>query len=141
MLQKAFFFHKLATFRSAKKRRKDTFFPHTKWWHLYCFAILGSTSIVIHSEKQRQLRNRPGSDSATSRDFLRKTTKGIHSCKPASLNRPKLGRSPRVSRFGLAVRLVSRGTSVRIRFGSPFSLKVVVCGHCLVTLSLTIMKN
>ena len=32
-----------------------------------------------------------------------------------------------VSRFGLAVRLVSRGTSVRIRFGSPFSSKVVVC--------------
>ena len=43
-----------------------------------------------------------------------------------------------VSRFGLGVRLVSRGTSVRIRFGSPFSSKVVVCGHCLVTLSLTI---
>ena len=36
--------------------------------------------------------------------------------------------------------LVSRGTPVRIRFGSPFSLKVVVCGHCLVTLSVTIMK-
>ena len=53
-----------------------------------------------------------------------------------------------VSRFGLAVNgLVSRGTSVRIcfgspfsskvavcvriRFGSPFSSKVAVCGHCL----------
>ena len=37
------------------------------------------------------------------------------------------------------VRLVNRGTSVRICFGSPFSaLKVVVCGHCLVTPSLTI---
>ena len=35
------------------------------------------------------------------------------------------------------IRLVSRGTSVRIRFGCPFSSKVVVCGHCLVTLSLT----
>ena len=34
-----------------------------------------------------------------------------------------------------------RGTSVRIRFGSPFSSKVVVCGHCLVTLYLTIMKH
>ena len=45
------------------------------------------------------------------------------------------------SRFGLAVRLVSRGTSVRICFGSPFSSKVVVCGLCLVTLSLTIMKH
>ena len=30
---------------------------------------------------------------------------------------------------------------VRIRFSSPFSSKVVVCGHCLVTLSLTIMKH
>ena len=34
------------------------------------FAILGSTSIVIHSVKQRLLRNQPGSDAATSRDFL-----------------------------------------------------------------------
>ena len=39
------------------------------------------------------------------------------------------------------VRLVSSGTSVRIHFGSPFSSKVVVCGHCLVTVSLTIMKH
>ena len=50
-----------------------------------------------------------------------------------------------MSRFGLAVgvRLVSRWTSVRIRFGSPFSAsKVVVCGHCLiVTLSLTINET
>ena len=45
------------------------------------------------------------------------------------------------SRFGLAVRLGSRGSSVRIRFGSPFSSKVVVCGHCLVTLSLTINQT
>ena len=43
-----------------------------------------------------------------------------------------------VSRFGLAV---SWGTSVRIRFGSPFSSKVVVCGHCLMTLSLTINET
>ena len=46
--------------------------------------------------------------------------------------------SNRVSRFGLAV---GRRTSVRIRFGSPFSSKVVVCGHCLVTLSLTINET
>ena len=30
---------------------------------------------------------------------------------------------------------------VRIFFGSTFSAKVVVCGHCLVTLSLTVMKH
>ena len=34
--------------------------------------ILGSTSIVIHSVKQRLLRNRPGSDAVTSRECLRK---------------------------------------------------------------------
>ena len=33
---------------------------------LYCFTILGSTSIVIHRVKQRLLRNRPRSDAATS---------------------------------------------------------------------------
>ena len=44
-----------------------------------------------------------------------------------------------VSWFG--VRLVSRGTSVQIRLGSPFSPKVVVSGHCLVTLSLTINET
>jgi len=38
-------------------------------------------------------------------------------------------------------RLVSRGTSVRFCFGTPFSSKVVVCGRCLVTLSLTITKR
>ena len=32
-------------------------------------------------------------------------------------------------------------TPVRFRFGSPFSSKVAVCGHCLVTLSLTFMKH
>ena len=37
------------------------------------------------------------------------------------------------SRFGLA--------AVRYRFGSPFFSKVVVCGHCLVTLSLTINET
>ena len=37
--------------------------------------------------------------------------------------------------------LVSRGTAVRIRFGSPFSSEAVVCGHCLLTLSLTFMKQ
>ena len=43
-----------------------------QWWHLCCFTILGSTSIVIHSVKQCLLRNRPGSDVATPRDFLGK---------------------------------------------------------------------
>ena len=43
--------------------------------------------------------------------------------------------------FGLAVRLVSRRTSVRIRFGSPFSSEIVVCGHSPVTLSLTIKET
>ena len=44
---------------------------------------LGSTSIVIHSVKQRLLRNRPGRD-VMLRPLAWKITKGIHSCKPAS---------------------------------------------------------
>ena len=39
------------------------------------------------------------------------------------------------------VRLVRGGASVRIRFGSPLSSEVVVCGCCVVTLSLTIYKT
>ena len=35
----------------------------------------------------------------------------------------------------------AEGTSVRIRFGFPFSSKVLVCGHCLVTLSLTVNET
>ena len=31
--------------------------------------------------------------------------------------------------------------SVRIRFGSPFSSTAVVCGHCLLILSLTINEK
>ena len=46
-----------------------------------------------------------------------------------------------LSRLGLAVRrlagIVSRRTSVRFCFGCPLSSKVVLCGHCLVILSLT----
>ena len=42
-----------------------------------------------------------------------------------------------VSRFGLAVMLVSASTSVRFHFGSSLSSKFVVCGHCLVTLSVS----
>ena len=34
-----------------------------------------------------------------------------------------------------------RLTSVRICFGSPFSSEIVVCGHCLVTLSLTVNET
>ena len=46
-----------------------------------------------------------------------------------------------VSRLGLAAR-PSCKTSVRIRFGSPFSSNVLVCGHCLiVTSSLTVNET
>ena len=59
--QMHFFPHEFAIFWSAKKRRKDAFFPHPpspfpgnfcnckQWCHLYCFAVLSSSSIVIHS--------------------------------------------------------------------------------------------
>ena len=39
------------------------------------------------------------------------------------------------------LRLVSGGTSVPFRFGSPFSSEAVVWGRCLVTLSLTINET
>ena len=57
--QKRYFFHKLMLFRSAEKWGNDTFFNppsplpcHVckfmqQWWHLYWFAILGSTLISI----------------------------------------------------------------------------------------------
>ena len=48
------------------------------------------------------------------------------------------------SRFGLAVRryrLVSGRTSGRYLFGSLFSSKVVVCGHCPVTLSIAVNET
>ena len=53
------------------------------------------------------------------------------------------GERYRVSRFGLAVRRQAgkqrdHGSNL---LGSPFSSQVVVCGQCLVTLSLTIMKH
>ena len=51
-----------------------------QWWHLYCFAILHSTSIVIHSVKQCLLRNRPGSDAATSCDFLHERLQRAFTC-------------------------------------------------------------
>ena len=58
-------------------------------WHFYCFTIIGSTSIVIHSVKQHLLRNQPRSGSCDlSRLLAWKITKGVHSCKPALLNCP-----------------------------------------------------
>ena len=67
-------------FWSAQKQHRNTFYPPSipfpryflrlqQWWHLYCFTILGSTSIVIHSGKQSLLRNRPRSDAAPSCGF------------------------------------------------------------------------
>ena len=55
-----------------------------RWWHLYCFTILGSTSIVIHSMKQCLLRNWPRSDTVTS---CAKDYKG-HSLVQASFTEP-----------------------------------------------------
>ena len=83
--------HGIAIFWSAKKRRKYTFISTLRHLSPVIFATatvvafvllrsLGSTFIVVHSVKQRLLRNR--------RLLARKITKGIHSCKPASLKLP-----------------------------------------------------
>ena len=72
---KKIFVHAPIIFWSAEKQCRNTFFPflclfffcnsckHNSRWHLYCFTIPGSTSIVIHSMNQCLLRNQPGSDS------------------------------------------------------------------------------
>ena len=91
--------HALAIFWLAKSDGKTLFSPLITFplsflqtqqqWHLYCFAVLGSASTVIHSVKQRLLRKRPGSGSCDlSRLLAQKIMKGVHSCKPASLNCP-----------------------------------------------------
>ena len=99
-MQKNKFFHELAIVWSAKKWSKDTFFLFSitfplqilqmqQQWHFHCFAILGSTSIDIHSVTQRLLRSQPGSGSCNLSWLLaQKIMKGIHSCKPAWLNCP-----------------------------------------------------
>ena len=83
-------------FSGQPKNDAKTLFPPSLvlWRHLYCFAVLGSTSIVIYSVNTHLPRNRPEVTAAASRDFLRERLRcyGIHSCKPASLNRP-LGQS------------------------------------------------
>ena len=42
--------------------------------------ILGSTSIVTHSIKQRLLRNQPGNDAVTSHNFLRERLQRAFTC-------------------------------------------------------------
>ena len=97
MPQNAFFLQILDLLVSQKMTQR--LFSMATVLHLYCFAILGLTSTVIHSVKQRLLRNWPGSvqrplatscakDYNLSRLLARKSTKCIHSSKPASLHRP-----------------------------------------------------
>ena len=69
---------------------------------------------------------------------------GIRNCAACFKLKPLQGREcfcKPVWPSGKALGWYSRRTSVRIRFGSPFSSKIVVCGHCLVTLSLTINET
>ena len=72
--QKTHLFPRTRDFLVSLKTMQTRFFPTSftlpmqflqtqQKWHLYCFAILGWTSIVIHKVKQRLLRNRPGSGS------------------------------------------------------------------------------
>ena len=91
------FFPRTRDLLVSQKTTKRHFFPPLipfplyflqlqQWWQLYSFAVLDSASIVIHSVKQRLLRNRPGSDPRDlSRLLAQRITKDIHSCKPASL--------------------------------------------------------
>ena len=92
------FYAELAIFCRTSQKTTQTHFcfqpsiPFPRWsflqlqqyWHLYCFAILGSTFTVIHSVKQRPLRNRPGLKCAATSEVAWTITKRIHSSKPAS---------------------------------------------------------
>ena len=70
---KTLFFHLPFPFHSI-------FLQMQQYWHLYCFAILGSTSTVIYSVKQCLLRNQPKSDATTSHDFLRERLQRAFTC-------------------------------------------------------------
>ena len=138
---KRIFPHELAIFWSAKKRRKDTFFPHPPSPSpaifasatVVAFVLLRNSRFNFHCYTQREATPSPlnswsnaystelvkqrllhwtreatptplsyssvaYSESARkwgcdrSRHLARKITKGIHSCKPASPNRPIAGR-------------------------------------------------
>ena len=98
------FFHEILIFWSAKKGCKDTFFSTLHPLSLVifatatvaAFALLHNSRFNFHCYTQRGAT--PTQKSARkwrydfSRLLVRKITKGIHSCRPASLNRPKRGR-------------------------------------------------
>ena len=46
-----------------------------------------------------------------------------------------------VTKRAVVTKRAATGASVRVRFDSPFSSKVVVSGYCIVTLSLTINEH
>ena len=94
------FLHEIAIFWSAKKRRKDTFFPtiHPLSPVIFAtatvvaFVLLRNSRFNFHYYTQHEAT--PTQKSARkwrcdlSRLLARKNTKGIHSSKPALLNRP-----------------------------------------------------
>ena len=98
--KKRIFFHELAIFWLADKRCKDTFFPILR--HLYpvifaittimAFLLLRNSTFNFHCYTHCEAT--PPQKSARkwhcdlSGLLAWKITNGIHSCKPASLNRP-----------------------------------------------------
>ena len=95
-----FFFYELEIFWPAKKRRKDTFFPtlHPLFPVIFAtasvvaFVLLCNSRFNFHCYTQRETMPAQKSAWKWHYDFSRllawKITKGIHSCKPASLNHP-----------------------------------------------------
>ena len=97
-----FFSHELSIFWSAKKRRKDTFSPHPPSPSpvifasatVVAFVLLRNSRSNFHRYTQREATPTPKSARkwCCDRDpawlLVQKMTKGIHSCKPASQNRP-----------------------------------------------------
>ena len=99
---KMHFFHEILIFWSAKKWCKDTFFPTLHPLSLVIFATATEVAFVLlhnsrfnfHCYTQREATPTQKSARKWHCDFLQllvwKMTKGIHSCKPDSLNRPVL---------------------------------------------------
>ena len=102
MLQNAFFSpHELTIFWSATEKTTQRHFfptPPPPFPGIFCNCNSGGICIasqfyvqlpsLLHRVKQRLLRNRPGSDAATSRNFLRERLQEGHSLVQTSFTEP-----------------------------------------------------
>ena len=97
------------------------------YFYKFIETVLEFTQIKIYKGRQKKKDKKK----LTSRMF-----KILYFCSMSELGGER--------RYGLAVRRLAgkpKGLSVRYRFGSAFSSKVVVCGHCPVICLSQLMKH